>query len=91
MTYIPPEESLIEYPCEFPIKVMGKTNDKLAETITALVLEYDPSFDVAKLESRPSGKGNYTALTYRIHAVSREQLDGLYQALHGHPMVSIVL
>lgn len=91
MSYIPPEDSLIEYPCEFPIKVMGKTHPDLASTITKLVQQHDPSFDADKLETRPSGKGNYTALTYRINAVSREQLDDLYKALHAHAMVSIVL
>jgi putative lipoic acid-binding regulatory protein len=40
---------------------------------------------------RPSKGGNYMGLTFTVTATSREQLDGLYRALHGHPMVSIVL
>lgn len=88
---IKPEDSLIEYPCRFPIKVMGKTHPDFAQTLTAVVLEHDPDFDVATVEMRPSGKGNYVGLTFSIWATSREQLDTLYKALHGHPMVSIVL
>ena len=70
---------------------MGKIVPEFAETLTEIVLEHDPRFDPASVEMRPSGKGNYIGLTFVVWATSREQLDTLYQALHGHPMVSIVL
>ena len=88
---IPPEDSLIEYPSHFPIKVMGKSHPELAQTLTTVVLEFDPEFDAATIEMRPSSKGNYIGLTFTVWATSREQLDDLYRALHGHPLVSIVL
>ena len=88
---IPESESLIEYPSAFPIKVMGKQNPELAQVLTALVLEFDPTFYPATVEMRPSKGGNYMGLTFTVTATSREQLDNLYKALHGHPMVSIVL
>ena len=91
MRDIPPEESLIEYPSDFPIKVMGKAHPDFAQTLTALVLEFDPNFDPATVEMRPSRSGNYLGLTFTVRATSREQLDNLYRALHGHEMVSIVL
>ncbi len=88
---IPPEQSLIEYPSDFPIKVMGKTHPDFAQTLTALVQEFDPTLDPATVEMRPSKAGNYLGLTFTVRATSREQLDALYVALHSHPMVSIVL
>lgn len=88
---IKPEDSLIEYPCNFPIKVMGKAHPEFAQTLTAVVQEHAPDFDAEKVEMRPSGKGNYVGLTFHIWATSREQLDAIYKAVHGHPMVSIVL
>jgi putative lipoic acid-binding regulatory protein len=88
---IPPEQSLIEYPSQFPIKVMGKAHPELAQTLTAVVLQHDPDFDPVTIEMRPSSKGNYLGLTFTITATSREQLDNLYRALHGHPMVAVVL
>jgi putative lipoic acid-binding regulatory protein len=88
---IPPEDSLIEYPSDFPIKVMGRTHPDLASILTELVLQYDPDFDPATVEMRPSKAGNYLGLTFTVRATSREQLDGLYRALHAHEMVSIVL
>jgi len=88
---IAPKDSLIEYPCDFPIKVMGKMRPDLAQTLTAVVLQYDPGFDASTVEMRASKGGNYLGLTFTVRATSREQLDALYRALHGHPMVSVVL
>lgn len=88
---ISPEDSLIEYPSDFPIKVMGKSDPAFAQTLTAVVLQFDPGFDPATIEMRPSKAGNYLSLTFTVRATSRQQLDDLYRALHAHPMVSIVL
>ncbi len=89
--HIPPEQSLIEYPSDFPIKVMGAMQDDFAETIVKLVQQHDPEFHAGRLEMRPSSSGNYLGLTVIVRATSREQLDALYQALTSHPMVKIVL
>ncbi|HLT98319.1 MAG TPA: DUF493 family protein [Burkholderiaceae bacterium] len=91
MKEIPPEESLIEYPSDFPIKVMGKAHPEFAQTLTAVVQQHDPSFDPATVEMRASKAGNYLSVTFTVRATSREQLDNIYRALHGHPMVSVVL
>lgn len=91
MTEIPPEDSLIEYPSDFPIKVMGKVHPDFAQVMTEVVLQFDPDFDPATVEMRPSSAGNYIGLTFVVRATSREQLDELYRALHGHDMVSMVL
>ncbi len=91
MPDIPPDQSLIEYPCDFPIKVMGPHVPGYLDAIVAVAREFDPVFDPATVEQRPSKSGNYLGLTLIIHATSREQLDALYRALSGHPMVKIVL
>jgi len=85
------QESLIDYPCSFPIKIMGARVDGFAETICELVRQHAPDFDPSSLEMRPSRNGNYLGLTVTITARSREQLDGLYLALTEHPMVKVVL
>lgn len=91
MQAIPPGESLIEYPSDFPIKVMGPTHIEFAPTILDVVLGFDPTFHAGKMEARPSAKGNYTGLTVTVRAISRAQLDALYSALSAHPMVKIVM
>lgn len=91
MQAIPRSESLIEYPSDFPIKVMGPTHAEFAATIVAVVTGFDPTFHAGRLEVRPSAKGNYTGLTVTVRATSRDQLDALYSALSAHPMVKIVM
>lgn len=86
-----PTESLIEYPSEFPIKIMGVMQDAFAETMIELVKQHDPSFHAGKMEMRPSAKGNYLGLTVMVYATSRTQLDALYRDLTSHPMVKMVL
>ncbi len=87
----PRKDSLIEYPCRFPIKVMGAMVDGFADAVAEVAREFDPDFDAATMELRPSKGGNYLGVTITITATSREQLDGLYLRLTGHPMVKIVL
>ncbi len=87
----PDDESLIVYPSDFPIKIMGRNADGFAQTIAALVREHAPDFDPASMELRPSRGGNYLSCTCTIRATSRAQLDTLYQTLSSHPMVAVVL
>ncbi|MFZ6849927.1 DUF493 family protein [Undibacterium sp. RuRC25W] len=91
MKPIAPEESLIVYPSEFPIKIMGAMHDAFAQTMVEVVTIYDPSFHAGKMDMRPSSKGTYLALTVTVWATSREQLDNLYRELSAHPMVKVVL
>lgn len=91
MPEIPHDQSLIEYPCEFPLKVMGLMQESFAQTIVDVVILHDPTFHAGKMEMRPSTKGTYLSLTVTILAVNREQLDNLYRALSSHPMVKMVL
>lgn len=87
----PPEPSLIEYPSRFPIKVMGAQAEGFVEAIAAIAVQFDPGFDPASIERRPSKAGNYLGLTITVTATSREQLDELYRTLSTHPMVKVVL
>lgn len=85
------KESLIDYPSDFPIKVVGTMHDTFAQTIVEVVTVHDPDFHAGKVEMRPSSAGNYLSLTLTVRATSRQQLDDLYRALSSHPMVKFVL
>jgi hypothetical protein len=91
MADIPPEQSLIEYPSAFPIKVMGAAVEGFEAAMVAVALRFDPGFDAASVERRPSRGGNYLGLTLTVTATSRDQLDELYRTLSSHPMVKVVL
>jgi putative lipoic acid-binding regulatory protein len=91
LAHIPPEQSLIEYPSAFPIKVMGAHVEGFAEAVVAVARQFDPAFDAQTLELRPSKGGNYLGVTITVTATSREQLDELFRTLSTHPMVKVVL
>ena len=91
LTTKPGQESLIEYPSRFPIKVMGAKVDGFVHAVTEIAKRFDPSFDAATVELRNSSKGNYLGITITVTATSRHQLDDLYRALTSHPMVKVVL
>ena len=88
---IPPEQSLIEYPSAFPIKVMGAQVEGFVGAVVAIAQQFDPGFDAATVELRSSSGGNYLGITVTVTATSREQLDELYRTLSTHPMVKVVL
>ena len=85
------EESLLQFPCEFPLKIIGYQRAGYAQSILEVVKHHAPDYDGAGMEMRPSSKGKYLSLTCTINATSRVQLDALYQALCDHPMVVKVL
>lgn len=84
-------QSLLEFPCDFPLKIMGPRTDDFAQVVAAVVVRHAPDFNPATTEMRPSKAGNYLALTCTIRAVSQAQLDSLYRELSSHPMVKVVL
>jgi len=86
-----PPESLIEYPSQFPIKVMGIKSDGLVHAISLIARQFDPGFDASTIELRESKAGKYLGVTVTVTATSREQLDELYRTLSTHPMVKVVL
>jgi uncharacterized protein len=85
------EASLIEYPCDFPIKILGHTRAGFAQTILEVVRRHAPDFDGATMEMKTSKHGKYLSVTCTIRATSREQLDSLYRELCDHPLVTMVL
>jgi uncharacterized protein len=84
-------EKLLEFPVEFPMKVIGKRVDGFAQQIADLVMRHVPEFDPASIELRPSSKGAYLSLTVSPIVRTRAQLEALYTALSRHPMVRIIL
>lgn len=85
------DETLLEFPCDFPLKIMGLTQDGFAQAVLEVVQVHAPDFDGATMEMRPSSSGKYISLTCTVRAISKAQLDALYRDLTGHPWVKVVL
>lgn len=84
-------KSLIEYPCDFPIKVMGRETEQFREAATSIVARISGSRSAATLVERKSREGRFVSLTFRARVTSREQLDALYQALSDDEHIMSVL
>ena len=85
------EETLIEFPTDFPIKVMGETHDEFASTILEVIRTHLPDFDASRIEMRASSGGRYISLTCTVFVTSKPQLDDIYRSLTSHPKVKYVL
>lgn len=85
------DETLLEFPCDFPLKIMGATREGFAQAVVEVVIKHAPDFDASSVEMRPSKAGNYLSLTCTIRATSKPQLDALYMELTSHPWVKVVL
>jgi putative lipoic acid-binding regulatory protein len=95
---LPPDDAaasarteLLQFPTDFPIKIMGAKVDGFVDAMTDVVRRHAPDFDASTLELRPSRQGTYLGVTATIRATSRAQLDALYLELTAHPMVKVVL
>lgn len=82
---------LIEFPCDFPIKVMGETHDNFALTIIDLIQSIVPGFNASQVEMRASSGAKYISLTCTVHVISQAQLDDIYRLLSTHPLVKFTL
>ncbi|MFH2140129.1 MAG: DUF493 domain-containing protein [Pseudomonadota bacterium] len=85
------KDSLIDFPCDFPIKVFGVAQQGFAQAMAEAVQQHAPDFNAADIAMRASSGAKYLSLTCTVHVTSREQLDDIYRALSSHPMVKMVL
>lgn len=84
-------EQLLEFPADFPLKVMGRREEGFAQAIVGLVRDHIPTFDPATVEWRTSTKGTYLSLTLPLRVDSRAQLEAIYRSIAAHPWVRVVL
>jgi hypothetical protein len=84
-------ETLLEFPCEFPVKAMGLACDELEIAVIEIINRHVDDLAEDALKMRPSRTGKYTAITITITAQSKQQLDAIYMDLTACEHVSIAL
>ncbi len=84
-------EALLEFPCDFPIKVIGQPHVSFEATIAALVSTHIDDFDTARISATRSRTGRFVSLTVNVQVENREQLQALYLELADHEMVRMVI
>jgi putative lipoic acid-binding regulatory protein len=85
------EETLLEFPCQFPIKAMGKADLEFDLVVVEIIRRHAPDIKEGAITMRPSKHGNFVSVTVIVEASSKKQLNAIYQDLHDHPLVLMVL
>ena len=85
------DETVMEFPCEFPIKVMGKTAEDFDAMVVSIVRKHAPEYTDVAVKTRQSRGGQYISVTVTIQAQSREQLDNIYMDLTANDRVLMAL
>jgi uncharacterized protein len=84
------KDSLIEYPCYFPIKIIGEDTYLFRNHIAGIVSHHFPNYDLETITYHQSAKGNYVAITIKPFVENQEKLDAIYLALTQYPGVKMV-
>ncbi|HTX78566.1 MAG TPA: DUF493 domain-containing protein [Longilinea sp.] len=87
------EESkpVIQFPCDFPLKVIGHNADDFESFVVEIVRRHVPELDAAVVNTKPSSGGKYLSVSMKFIADSREQMDALYEELSRHERVVWIL
>jgi putative lipoic acid-binding regulatory protein len=85
------EETLFDFPCDFPIKMMGRDEDGFRDIARQLVEKHTGPLDDSAVQTSLSANGNFVSVTVTVTATSREQLDAIYREVSGHEAVLMAL
>lgn len=84
---VPEDETLLEFPCEFAVKVMGAAIPEFHSAIEKIVKTHDSEYNPDETKQNTSKTGKYVSLTLNIHAKNKPQLDAIYKDLSNHELV----
>lgn len=87
MTTQTTNEVIWNFPCDFPIKIVGRANPEFEVVVLSIIRKHAPDLREGSLEFRSSKNGNYVAITVTVQATSKDQLDAIYQDLSSHELV----
>lgn len=85
------EDTLFEFPCQFPLKVMGRSAPDFEAIVLEIVNRHVDNLAEGAVKSRDSGQGKFVSITITFEAQSKQQLDNLYRELHAHEHVLMLL
>lgn len=86
-----PAKDILKFPCDFPLKIIGKNENNFEQYAFQFVREFVPELPFEALKSRPSSSGTYLSVTMTFTARSRAQVDSIYQAMADHKRILFAL
>lgn len=84
-------ESLIDFPCEFPIKILGKDNDVFKNTVSQIMAKHHQKYSEISVKKNNSKNKNYIALTWVVNVNNQDELDNIYKDLSKDKNILFVL
>ena len=91
MTDAPPPDTLFEFPCDFPIKIMGQASDDFRSLVLGIVTRHFGELTADRIQERASSNGRYLSFTCTVRAESKAQLDAVYRDLTSCRQVLVAL
>ena len=85
------EDTLFEFPCDFPIKVMGRDSPEFRAMAVALIESHTGPLEAERVQMAVSRNGRFVSITMTVNAQSRDQLDDIYRDVSGHPSILMAL
>jgi putative lipoic acid-binding regulatory protein len=85
------DDSLLEFPCDIPVKVFGRNEASFRDAVVAIVTSHYGDFSELDVVERSSRGNKYVSMTINVRAENREQIDALYTELSGHDAILMVL
>lgn len=82
---------MIEFPCDFPIKIIFKNEPGAQDELLAIVRHHHPDITENAISIQPSQNGNFVSITVTVHAKDQASLDHLYRELTQHAQIKMVL
>ncbi|MDP3268606.1 MAG: DUF493 domain-containing protein [Legionella sp.] len=83
--------TLMEFPCNFPVKIIGVNAQAFIDDIKTMVTKHFPDFSESEFTSQTSNQNKYVAITVTVPAKNQEMLDAFYQEVTKHPDIKMVL
>lgn len=85
------DKSLMEFPCDFQIKIIGINRDTFEAEVAEIARKHFPGTNDTAIRKKHSQQGNYLAITLTVHVLDQTTLDALYRELTKHPDIKMVL
>ena len=82
---------LLEFPCPYPIKILGERNPDLRKQIVSVIKKHSSTFDDQLTKIRQSRRGRWQSITIVLHATGEHQIKAIYDDLSHNPLVRMVL
>lgn len=82
------DETLLRFPCDFPIKAMGRAEDGIESILLAIIERHAPETDKERVRTRASRNGRWVSVTVVIKARGKDQLDAIYRELSVHERIT---